>query len=126
MIPGKDISGDGVVLEVPGFVVDILNPKTHSTSEGNQINIRANIVMMCGCPTSDGGLWDSSEYQIKALIHHDGRKVDEVPLEFTGETNLFEAAFTPSKSGEYIVTVYAFHPNTENSGVDKTSITVEK
>ena len=28
VIPGKDITGDGVVLDIPGFVVDILSPQT--------------------------------------------------------------------------------------------------
>src|SRR5690606_25689654 len=29
LIPGKDILGDGIILEVPGFVIDILSPQTH-------------------------------------------------------------------------------------------------
>ncbi|MGA8855054.1 MAG: hypothetical protein WB492_12840, partial [Christiangramia sp.] len=28
VIPGKDIAGDGVILEIPGFVVDIVSPQT--------------------------------------------------------------------------------------------------
>ncbi len=31
VIPGKDILGDGIVLEIPGFIVDIVKPNTHET-----------------------------------------------------------------------------------------------
>lgn len=26
LIPGRDILGDGIILEIPGFIIDILNP----------------------------------------------------------------------------------------------------
>lgn len=30
LIPGKDIVGDGVMLEIPGFAVDVLQPQAHA------------------------------------------------------------------------------------------------
>ena len=127
LIPGKDITGDGIILEVPGFTLKNKLPKREATYSVNEdVTVRTHIVMMCGCPTSDGGLWDSSEYEIKALIKRDGKKVDEVPLSFTGETNWFETSFTPEKPGRYNILVYAFHPQTANAGVTKTQIMVQK
>lgn len=126
IIPGKDITGDGIILEIPGFSVDVLSPQTHSTLQGPQMTIRANIVMMCGCPTSDGGLWDSSEYEIEALIKKDGKKVDTIPLNFTGQTSTFESMYTAPGQGVYEITVYAYHAETGNTGVDKTTTIVSE
>ncbi len=126
LIPGKDITGDGIILEIPGFVVDVLNPQTHQTVNDKQIEIRANIVMMCGCPTSDGGLWDSSEYEIKAMIKKDGEAIDSVPLAFTGQTSTFSANYTAPESGVYEITVYAYHDKTGNTGLDRTTVIVSE
>lgn len=126
LIPGKDISGDGIILEIPGFVVDVLNPQTHQTVNDKQIEIRANIVMMCGCPTSDGGLWDSSEYEIKAMIKKDGKMVESVPLTFTGQTSTFSANYTAPENGVYEITVYAYHDKTGNTGLDRTTVIVSE
>lgn len=126
LIPGKDITGDGIVLEIPGFVVDVLSPQIHQTLDGNSINIKANIVMMCGCPTSDGGLWDSSDYEIEAMIQRNGTKVDTVPLTFSGQTSTFEGTYIVQGGGVYEIVVYAYHPQTGNTGVDKTTVIISE
>lgn len=126
LIPGKDIVGDGIILEIPGFVIDVLNPQTHQTVNEKQLNIRANIVMMCGCPTSEGGLWDSSEFEIRAMIKKSGEMVDSVPLEFTGQTSTFSGSYTTPESGVYEIIVYAYHDKTGNTGVDKTTVIVSE
>ena len=50
LIPGKDIVGDGVILEVPGFAIDILAPQAHERISLNKnrgkISITINMVMM--------------------------------------------------------------------------------
>lgn len=124
LIPGKDITGDGIILEIPGFVVDVLNPQTHQTVNEKQINIKANIVMMCGCPTSEGGLWDSSEYEIQAMIKKDSEIIDSVPLAFTGQTSTYSGNYTVPEGGAYEIIVYAYHDKTGNTGVDKTTVIV--
>ncbi|MDR8391077.1 hypothetical protein NC796_08010 [Aliifodinibius sp. S!AR15-10] len=122
MIPGKDITGDGVLLEIPGFAVDVLSPQAHEVTSLKKISIEANLVMMCGCPTSPGGMWNSDEYEIRALIAKEGHQVASVPLTFAGKTSTFEGDFTPKESGAYQITVYAYHPETGNTGVDKTTV----
>ncbi|GHA33397.1 hypothetical protein GCM10007103_13680 [Salinimicrobium marinum] len=125
VIPGKNISGDGIVLEVPGFVVDILSPQTHERiPAGNEVEIKANVVMMCGCPITEDGIWDSSQYEVKALISENGKtstsvdlQIQEKPSTFSGKANL--------SAGNYEITVYAFDPETGNTGVDKTNILLQ-
>lgn len=121
LIPGRDITGDGIILEIPGFAVDVLSPRAHETISGKDITIQANVVMMCGCPTSDGGLWNSSNYEIVAMIKKEGAIIDSVPLEFTGKTSFFEGSYKAKGSGSYEIIVYAYHAKTGNTGVDKTT-----
>lgn len=122
LIPGKDITGDGILLEIPGFAVDVLSPQAHEVTSDQEINIRANLVMMCGCPTSPGGLWDSDKYEINALVEKDGKQVETIPLSFAGKTSTFEGTFTPNENGAYQITVYAYHAEQGNTGVDKTTV----
>lgn len=125
VIPGKNITGDGVVLEVPGFVVDVLSPQTHERiPSGNEVEIRANVVMMCGCPLTSGGIWDADQYEVSAIISKDGQEQRTVDLEIQEKPSTFAGniSLTP---GNYEVTVYAFDPETGNTGIDKTNIIIQ-
>lgn len=125
VIPGKDILGDGIVLEIPGFIVDILSPQRHSTHEkGTEIEIIANVVMMCGCPTEPGGIWNADDYEIRAIFTKEGEKIKEIPMEFAGKTNTFKGK-THLDPGFYAITLYAYDKTTGNTGVDKTTIIVK-
>jgi hypothetical protein len=125
VIPGKNIGGDGIVLDVPGFVVDILSPQTHERiPAGNEVEIKANVVMMCGCPITEGGIWDAGQYEVKAIVSENEKEsraielaIQEKPSTFSGKVNL--------SAGNYQITVYVFDPETGNTGVDKTSIIIQ-
>ena len=124
VIPGKNITGDGVVLEVPGFVVDILSPQTHERIKASEVvNLKANIVMMCGCPVTEGGTWDANQYEVKAILDAEGKESREIALKPTEKASTFEAEANLDK-GYYTITVYAFDPVTGNTGVDKTNIII--
>ncbi|MDC8103484.1 hypothetical protein MTQ00_02930 [Chryseobacterium sp. B21-037] len=128
LIPGKDILGDGIILEIPGFIIDILKPRTHqyiglSSISGKPFQIQANIVMMCGCVIDKGGVWDSDKFETKALVNKDGKRVSEINLSLVS-TNLFEGNTSISAPGNYEIIVYAFDPKTGNTGVDKINYVV--
>ncbi len=124
VIPGKDITGDGVVLEIPGFVVDILNPQTHERIKASDpITIKANIVMMCGCPVTKDGIWDATQYEVKALITNDNGNSLEKELKIEEKESTFSTNISLEK-GLYEVLVYAYDPVTGNTGVDITNIIV--
>lgn len=123
-IPGKDIEGDGVVLEIPGFVVDILSPQTHESLRADEIiTLTANIVLMCGCPVTEGGIWDASQYEVKAVITDSNGDKREVALSQKEKPSTFTAQMNLEK-GLYEILVYAFDPVTGNTGVDKTNIII--
>ncbi|PRX49635.1 hypothetical protein [Salegentibacter salegens] len=124
VIPGKDITGDGVVLEVPGFVVDILSPQTHERIKASEeISLKANIIMMCGCPVTEDGVWDANQYEVKAIISSGEKETREITLNPTDKPSTF-AAKTNLEKAYYTITIYAFDPVTGNTGVDKTNIII--
>ncbi|MGB3774049.1 MAG: hypothetical protein WA951_02220 [Leeuwenhoekiella sp.] len=125
LIPGKNIDGEGLILEIPGFVVDILSPQTHEGfSAANEIELKANVVMMCGCPTSPDGIWDANQFEVKALITSDTGNSKEVVLEYAGKKSTFMAKTTLAK-GYYNLAIYAYDPRTGNTGLDQTALIVE-
>ncbi len=115
MIPGKDIIGDGVVLEIPGFVVDILSPQTHERIPGE-------ISTEIKCPVEEGGLWDANGFEIKAVVEAEGF-FKEVALSQTEKSSTFSGNIDLNR-GNYTITVYAFDSKTGNSGLDKTNIII--
>lgn len=124
VIPGKNIEGDGVVLEVPGFVVDILSPQTHERiQQQNEVQITANVVMMCGCPVTPNGIWDANDYEVSALISKESGEPVTVELEPLQKPSTFSGSISLDP-GNYEITVYAFDPKTGNTGVDKTNIII--
>lgn len=125
LIPEKDIIGEGIVLEIPGFIVDILSPTRHQSFQADTpFEIQANIEMMCGCPITDGGLWNAEDYEVKALLSTEKGKTQEVNLSLTDTPDLFSGK-TKLTSGFYTLTLYAYDSITGNTGVDKTNIIIE-
>lgn len=124
-IPGKNIGGDGVILEVPGFVVDILSPQTHERiGAKEEVEIKANVVMMCGCPITPGGIWNADDYEISTVITSEAGESRTIKLEPMDKPSTFSAKTTLSP-GNYEIVVYAFDSATGNTGLDKTNIIVQ-
>lgn len=130
LIPGKDIIGDGIIVEIPGFAVDLMTPQIPEgirLTEGKAvIPIKANIVMMCGCPTEPGGLWDANRYEIKAIIKHDGGISSTIPLRYAGKKSTFETELEVTRTGLYEIIVYSYDPATGNTGLDRSVVAVSE
>ncbi|GAA5525822.1 hypothetical protein Maes01_02395 [Microbulbifer aestuariivivens] len=125
LVPGKHLDGEGLVVEIPGLVVDVLSPQTHRYTQmaDAPFPIRANVVMMCGCPISEGGLWDGSQMEVAALVKKDGRDFATIPLALE-DVNTFGGELQPDGPGLYQLLVYAYDPRTGNTGVDQVSFIV--
>ncbi|MCB1056065.1 MAG: hypothetical protein KDD11_11235 [Acidobacteria bacterium] len=129
MLPGKDVdTGDGLLLELPGTVVDVLAPATHSAVTGvpAEVSVEVNVTMMCGCPLSPGGLWDSNGFEIRALVSLDGeRRADlDFDLAYAGTVSRFAGTLKAPEPGAYDLTVYAFQKATGNTGLDRATVIV--
>lgn len=128
LIPGKHIIGDGVIVEVSGYIIDILSPRTHNYIPLNSINdkpfkVQANIVLMCGCIITKGGYWNGDEMEVIAIVKKDGVELKRVSMQIIS-ANLFEGFLDIKEKGDYEFTVYAYSQKTGNTGVDKVNFVI--
>lgn len=126
VVPGKDLTGgDGWLLEMPGFSVDVLSPPSHVRLGDRTVHLAANVTMMCGCPITPGGLWNADAFEVAAIITRDGAQVATVPLAYAGTASQFAVDWTAPEPGTYEAAVYAFDPSNGNTGVDLTTFVVQ-
>ncbi|MEM8799845.1 MAG: hypothetical protein AAGF15_07180 [Pseudomonadota bacterium] len=122
VFPGNHLTeGDGWLLEMPGLVVNIIAPIVQSSTTGG-MKIEADVMLMCGCPITDGGLWDAAGYEVVATISRDGETIDTVPLAFAGTKNRFAVTYSPTEKGPLTITVTAWNARDGNSGLDRTAV----
>jgi hypothetical protein len=122
LLPGEDVTGDGITLTLHGFIVEVLSPSTSDLSPGDEVPVRARVRMMCGCPTEPGGLWDSDRYTIRAQLLRNGTVVAEAPLSFAGTTNEYDGTLTVPAGGATDVRVTAADADRVNFGVATVSL----
>ncbi len=119
MVPGKDVVGNGVVLTLHGFIVEVLAPQDASAAvPGDELAVQARVRMMCGCPTEPGGLWDASRYDIRAQLLKDGKIVSATPLQFAGRTSIYGATISVPAEGADQLRVVATDADRVNFGMD--------
>ncbi|MFO7764414.1 MAG: hypothetical protein R6V61_11850 [Wenzhouxiangellaceae bacterium] len=127
VVPGRAPGGtEGWILELPGFAVDVLAPPAHVRIPGDreEVEIRANVTMMCGCPIEPGGLWDADGYDVEMIVVRNGERIDSASMSYAGQTSQFAGEFEIDESGVYDITVYAYDPRTGNTGLDRTTFIV--
>lgn len=126
IVPGRAATqGDGWVLELPGLVVDLVEPAAHQrAAAGASVRLAANVALMCGCPIEPGGIWDAARYDVWASVRRDGQPAGEIRLSYGGRTGYFAGSFTTENAGAYVVTVTAIDTKTGATGVDATSIVI--
>lgn len=122
LVPGEDVSGDGITLTLHGFIVEVLSPSASDVRPGEDVSVRARVRMMCGCPTEPGGMWDADRYTIRAQLLRDGRVVEEAPLSFTGTTNEYEGTLSVPNAEATHVRVTASDADRVNFGTATASL----
>lgn len=118
---GQDLTGEGLVLELHGFIVEILEPGR--VADPGEIFVRARVRMLCSCPTEPGGLWSVERVDVRLL--RDGEIVTEAPLRFSGETSVYGGAIEIAEPGEYDLVVLAEDPVSRNYGRASADLVVE-
>jgi len=124
LIPGKHIDGDGLIIELPGLILTVLNPTLHQIlpfKEGQPLNVdlKISLTMLCGCTISKGGTWNSEQIEVVATLHKDGKPIEQKTLLITSQDNIFDGHFTINSKGSYGFTVTAYDKVTKNTGVDR-------
>lgn len=127
LIPGKHMDEQGLILEIPGFVLDGLYPQAHqgfSIEKDKTITLKANMVMMCGCTISEEGLWDSNNMEVEGMVYVNGQYWQTIIFKNNGEPNTFTSDLSLEKTGTHEVIITAFDPKTKNSAVDQLNFRV--
>lgn len=126
LVPGQDVTGDGIVLTLHGFIVEVMEPSARAVTAGQTLNIRARVRMMCGCPTEPGGLWDADRYTIRAeLVGPKGGVVARSPLTYAGTTSEYEGSITVPETGATQLRVLAVDADRANAGTATMELTSE-
>ncbi len=123
LVPGRDVGGDGIVLEMNGYVIDLLAPDTTTAiPAGGTLSVRARVRMLCSCPTQPGGMWEVSE--VRARLLRQGTVVQEALLGYAGEASTYAGALALPASGVYTVEVVAATPSRASFGVVRRRVSV--
>lgn len=118
LVPGQDVLGDGIVLTLHGFIVEVLQPG-NGAAAGEKISVRARVRMMCGCPITPGGLWDADEITVTARLVREGEVIEEELLRYAGEASIFEGMLERPGTGPFELQVLATDAEEANFGVDQ-------
>jgi hypothetical protein len=117
VLPGEHILGDGIILDLHGFVVELQEP-TGSVAPGGVVPVSVRVRMMCGCPLEPKGLWDADRIQVRAIVYHEGRLLRSSPLHYAGTPNMFGGTISLDDvpAGAELVVV-ASDPSRANFGI---------
>lgn len=125
LLPGRDVVGEGVVLELHGFTVVVEAPPADAPLSGDAtIVVRATVQMLCGCPLTPGGMWDANRADIRARLLRDGEVVQEAPLRYSGLPSIFTGRLRPAGPGDFELVVLAADEERGNFGMASRSLSV--
>jgi len=132
VLPGHDITGDGIVLELQGLIVSILTPTpAQRLFSGSELDISAEVKLLCTCPiTPDRKFWLPQDYVVRAELLHRGEVVDSCEMPWTGKTGIFGGKLTlpegtPGKKSGYTLRVTAANDAAANYGMDELALIVQ-
>jgi hypothetical protein len=125
LVPGEDVLGDGVLLEIHGFIITPLAPLADAKLKaGAPFEVRATVTMACGCPTEPDGLWDANKIRVVARLLRDGKVQSEIPMTYAGVQNTFHVDVPVTVAGPLELQVLALDPGSANFGMTREAISV--
>jgi len=122
LIPGQDLTNDGIVLALYGYIVQIEHPKSgEPLIAKNDVMLRVSIRTLSGALVRPHGDWDSRKMHIYGEVLIGDRVLERLQLFYSGEKAGFEAPFfvpLPKDAPDGIMLrVVAADPASGNSGV---------
>lgn len=120
VVPGEHlVSPPGWVVELPGLLVQVLDPPTHTNlpSLPATVSLKANVTMMCGCPIAEGEPWVPDDFEVFADVRRAGEhERTRVSLAYAGQTSLFAGTHEVREPGFYEAALTAIQKSTGNTG----------
>ncbi|HSL03479.1 MAG TPA: hypothetical protein VK901_08075, partial [Nitrospiraceae bacterium] len=122
LIPGHDLTNDGIVLALYGYIVQIEHPKASESLIGkDDVVLRASIRTLSGALVRPHGDWDSRKVHIYGELLIGDHILERLQMFYSGEKASFEAPFfvpLPKDAPDGItLRVVAADPASGNFGV---------
>jgi hypothetical protein len=94
LIPGHDLTGDGIVLQLYGYLVQVEHPKPgESLIAKEDVMLRASVRTLSGSLVRPHSDWDSRKIHIYGEVLIGDRIVERLQMFYAGEKSRFEAPF---------------------------------
>lgn len=122
LIPGQDLTGDGIVLHLSGYLVQIEQPRSRDPLIAKaDVKLRASVRTLSGSLVRPHGDWDSRKIRIYGEVLIGDRIIERLQMFYDEGSRSFEAPFfvPPSKDVPDGITlrVIATDLSTGNSGM---------
>jgi hypothetical protein len=122
LIPGHDLTNDGIVMHLYGYIVRIEEPKAgQALIAKDDVKLRASIRTLSGTLVRPHGDWDSRKIRIYGEVLIGDRIVERLQMFYSNETGTFDAPFFVPKPGDapngIVLRVVATDLATGNSGI---------
>jgi hypothetical protein len=106
LIPGRDITGDGIPMLLHGFIVQIEQPTGGESLIGKEdVRLRASVRTLSGASVRPHSDWDSRKIRIYAEVVIGDRVTERLQMFYSGSQSSFEAPFfvpTPAEAPDGI------------------------
>jgi hypothetical protein len=94
LVPGQDVTNDGIVLHLYGYIVQIEHPKPgEPLIAKDDVMLRASVRTLSGALVRPHGDWDSRKTRIYGELMIGDRVIERLQLFYSGERATFEAPF---------------------------------
>ena len=124
VLPGQQVLGEGIVLEINGLIVELLDPSTTTAvTEGSALKVQARMRMMCGCIISPDGLWDYNAMSLTAEVIRPDTEITRIPFSYAGSPSLFNAEIPVAFTGPFTLRLIGADPKNGNFGVAEKEFT---
>jgi hypothetical protein len=95
LYPGKHVTGDGIVLQLNGMIVQIEAPMAdRPLGIGDGVTVRATVRMMCDCIVEPYGNWDSRKMSLYGEWRDDDKVFGKFDFYHQGPKGIFLGDYT--------------------------------
>ena len=94
LIPGQDLTGDGIVLHLNGYIVQIEHPKAGEPLFAKEdVKLKASVRTLSGTLVRPHGDWDSRKIRIYGELLIGDRIVERLQMFYSNDTGTFDSPF---------------------------------
>jgi hypothetical protein len=102
LVPGHDLTNDGIVLHLYGYIVQLEDPPPGQPLIAKaDVKLTASVKTLSGAPVRPHGDWDSRNVLIYGEVRVGSRLIERLQMFYSGSKGLFEAPFfvpTPAEA----------------------------